>query len=207
MAFKEVRRRSNLFRPWDSAISTTANQTQSSNISQSSPQTLTKTTSTPVSHVKRSSLKSNNTKSLEHVNCSSMRASTLSDSNINSMPCPTVPTLPAQWQPNLLSSSNHLPMMPRPDLMLVHPHSAIPFADHMFYEHLNQQSLINASSLADPSLMNTPNITRQWRQLHQQKKQRPKRFQCPHCRVSFSNNGQLKGHIRIHTGINTRLVK
>ena len=32
------------------------------------------------------------------------------------------------------------------------------------------------------------------------KKQRPKRFQCPHCQVSFSNNGQLKGHIRIHTG-------
>lgn len=32
------------------------------------------------------------------------------------------------------------------------------------------------------------------------KKQRPKRFQCPHCGVSFSNNGQLKGHIRIHTG-------
>lgn len=32
------------------------------------------------------------------------------------------------------------------------------------------------------------------------KKQRPKRFQCPHCQVCFSNNGQLKGHIRIHTG-------
>ncbi|XP_067145086.1 Krueppel-like factor 16 [Centruroides vittatus] len=32
------------------------------------------------------------------------------------------------------------------------------------------------------------------------KKQRPKRFQCPHCHVSFSNNGQLKGHVRIHTG-------
>lgn len=34
------------------------------------------------------------------------------------------------------------------------------------------------------------------------KKQRPKKFQCPHCQVSFSNNGQLKGHIRIHTGKN-----
>lgn len=33
------------------------------------------------------------------------------------------------------------------------------------------------------------------------KKQRPKRFQCPHCKVSFSNNGQLKGHVRIHTGM------
>lgn len=33
------------------------------------------------------------------------------------------------------------------------------------------------------------------------KKQRPKRFRCPHCQVAFSNNGQLKGHVRSHTGI------
>lgn len=32
------------------------------------------------------------------------------------------------------------------------------------------------------------------------KKQRPKRFRCPHCNVAFSNNGQLKGHVRSHTG-------
>ncbi|KAF7271138.1 hypothetical protein GWI33_015947 [Rhynchophorus ferrugineus] len=32
------------------------------------------------------------------------------------------------------------------------------------------------------------------------KKQRPKKYKCPHCNVGFSNNGQLKGHIRIHTG-------
>lgn len=32
------------------------------------------------------------------------------------------------------------------------------------------------------------------------RKQRPKKFKCPHCDVAFSNNGQLKGHIRIHTG-------
>ncbi|OQR67374.1 Krueppel factor 15-like, partial [Tropilaelaps mercedesae] len=30
--------------------------------------------------------------------------------------------------------------------------------------------------------------------------QRPKKFNCPHCDVCFSNNGQLKSHIRIHTG-------
>ena len=41
-------------------------------------------------------------------------------------------------------------------------------------------------------------MSRSWK-LHQ-KKQRPKRFQCPHCQVSFSNNGQLRGHVRIHTG-------
>lgn len=38
-----------------------------------------------------------------------------------------------------------------------------------------------------------------------QKKQRPKRFQCPHCQVSFSNNGQLRGHVRIHTGMSIEL--
>ncbi|XP_043519926.1 early growth response protein 1-like [Frieseomelitta varia] len=34
----------------------------------------------------------------------------------------------------------------------------------------------------------------------QLKKQRPKKFRCEHCDVAFSNNGQLKGHVRIHTG-------
>lgn len=33
------------------------------------------------------------------------------------------------------------------------------------------------------------------------RKQRPKKYKCPHCDVGFSNNGQLKGHIRIHTGL------
>lgn len=33
-----------------------------------------------------------------------------------------------------------------------------------------------------------------------QKKYRPKNFQCPACKMAFSNNGQLKNHVRIHTG-------
>lgn len=32
------------------------------------------------------------------------------------------------------------------------------------------------------------------------KKIRPKNFQCPACKMAFSNNGQLKNHVRIHTG-------
>lgn len=32
------------------------------------------------------------------------------------------------------------------------------------------------------------------------RKQRPKKFKCSYCDVAFSNNGQLRGHIRIHTG-------
>ncbi|XP_015175810.1 PREDICTED: zinc finger protein 112-like [Polistes dominula] len=34
----------------------------------------------------------------------------------------------------------------------------------------------------------------------QMKKLRPKKFRCEYCDVAFSNNGQLKGHVRIHTG-------
>ncbi|XP_066981942.1 Krueppel-like factor 15 [Macrobrachium rosenbergii] len=32
------------------------------------------------------------------------------------------------------------------------------------------------------------------------KRPRPKRFSCPECQSAFSNKGQLKGHLRIHTG-------
>lgn len=32
------------------------------------------------------------------------------------------------------------------------------------------------------------------------RKSRPKNFQCPACQMAFSNNGQLKNHVRIHTG-------
>lgn len=38
------------------------------------------------------------------------------------------------------------------------------------------------------------------RQAKEPRKLRSKRFRCEHCNVAFSNNGQLKGHIRIHTG-------
>lgn len=32
------------------------------------------------------------------------------------------------------------------------------------------------------------------------RRSKPKRFKCEHCDVAFSNNGQLVGHTRIHTG-------
>ena len=32
------------------------------------------------------------------------------------------------------------------------------------------------------------------------KKSRPKKYKCDRCEACFSNNGQLRGHLRIHTG-------
>lgn len=65
-------------------------------------------------------------------------------------------------------------------------------ADHLFLE-----SMSSGYALEEYARILT--------QEHQTKllnarKQRPKKYKCPHCDVGFSNNGQLKGHIRIHTG-------
>lgn len=65
-------------------------------------------------------------------------------------------------------------------------------ADHLFLE-----SMTSGYALEEYARILT--------QEHQAKllnarKQRPKKYKCPHCDVGFSNNGQLKGHIRIHTG-------
>lgn len=38
------------------------------------------------------------------------------------------------------------------------------------------------------------------------RKQRPKKFKCTYCDVAFSNNGQLKGHVRIHTGKSYKFI-
>lgn len=43
-------------------------------------------------------------------------------------------------------------------------------------------------------------VHRQDAAVKQMKKMRPKKFRCQHCDMAFSNNGQLKGHVRIHTG-------
>ena len=34
-----------------------------------------------------------------------------------------------------------------------------------------------------------------------ERKSRPKKYKCEECSACFSNNGQLRGHLRIHTGL------
>lgn len=89
-----------------------------------------------------------------------------------------------------------------------------PFDAYSLYPDLLQANLANSLGLAsaDPLLLESmtqgfafEEYARILSQDHQSKilsarKQRPKKYKCPHCDVGFSNNGQLKGHIRIHTG-------
>lgn len=64
--------------------------------------------------------------------------------------------------------------------------------------------LMSGLSLGAPLDPYWSNLALEYYKSHEQtmraKHQRPKKFNCPHCNVAFSNNGQLKGHIRIHTG-------
>ena len=198
MAFKEVRRRIDLFRPWDSSISPPSPSRPTSGRSESSSPSLTSISLKSQSKAKPKDVKSEGSKGSEHINRSPIRAS-LCDSTSNSMSCPILPSITPHWPQNIYPNTNHFAISPKNNLMLCPPHSALPIADPIFYDQFNQP--FAAPTPFDQSLVNSSSISSQWRQLQTQKKQRPKRFQCPHCRVSFSNNGQLKGHIRIHTGI------
>lgn len=197
MAFKEVRRRSDLFRPWDSSISPLSPSRPTSGQSESSSPSLASIPPKRGSKAKQKESKTEVTKASQHISRPPIRAS-LCDSTSNSISCPPLPSLPPHWPQTLYPNVNHYGVNPKNNSMLCPPHSTLPMTDS-FYDQFSQT--FAAPTPFEQSLVNPPNLSSQWRQLQNQKKQRPKRFQCPHCRVSFSNNGQLKGHIRIHTGI------
>lgn len=208
MAFKEVRSGNiNIFRPWDSS---SENKSVEGALSENSSST--------------SSLIANDPENIDSQFQESVRKRC---TDFHPQDLPSVNTTPyclnfqvgdistnstMQWsrphplQSNLRSSLPHhshpdnQSVLSRPEILL-QPHPSFPFADPMFYEQFQQQTILTNPVFHEQSLLEASSaITKQWK-LQQQKKQRPKRFQCPHCRVSFSNNGQLKGHIRIHTGL------
>lgn len=85
----------------------------------------------------------------------------------------------------------------------------LPLHPEMFQTNLSQSlGLANADPLLLESFAQGYALEEYARVLNQEhqakllnsRKQRPKKYKCPHCNVGFSNNGQLKGHIRIHTG-------
>lgn len=91
------------------------------------------------------------------------------------------------------------------------PFEGYPYSPEILHANLAQSLGLNVS---DPYLLESLShgctieeyarvLTQdQQAKLLNNRKQRPKKYKCPHCNVGFSNNGQLKGHIRIHTGKN-----
>lgn len=228
MALREARHRRNLFRPWDAAAaaaSSAAAASAASSTIKAMPQEDSLSGSDSelfVDNVIKQNRPSpspsqphaSHLKPRNSYGASTSRLSSSSDIRLKTSCGDTAfqrqaPMMDPFLRESLLASgypSNFNPIT-------AHPHSfqrpqANPFANGYGFHDATSlmacdptQSLLNsvfpgesASFLEAASAA----MSRSWKM--QQKKQRPKRFQCPHCQVSFSNNGQLKGHIRIHTG-------
>lgn len=95
---------------------------------------------------------------------------------------------------NVMPHSNMYPFPPEylPTADIAHA-LGVPPSDPLLLESLAQGY---AMELEYARILQQENETK----LLNARKQRPKKYKCPHCNVGFSNNGQLKGHIRIHTG-------
>lgn len=82
-----------------------------------------------------------------------------------------------------------------------HHHSSVYSGIHRGVGQPNVYPGILAPGLCDRSVEEAVRMVhRQDAAAKQIKKMRPKKFRCQYCDMAFSNNGQLKGHIRIHTG-------
>lgn len=95
--------------------------------------------------------------------------------------------------PWTVSSESQIPDVPR-----IHPgiYPGIhPGFQSAIYSGIFPLSLYN-HSVEDAVQM----VHRQDAVAKEMKKMRPKKHNCPHCSMAFSNGGQLTGHIRIHTG-------
>lgn len=194
-------RKGDLFRPWDAAAAAAAQQQaklpkEEKTSEPSERQSNNRPASMPTS------IKSNNKKSRDK-HCRTACPAVASDeecrSNVTNICSPSYPAPASTLNQNHMSlrmpfavQPFQTPMdpFPVPNNMIAYPEQTR-FMTDMYASQLDGVFLEAAAS----SVM----MGRSWK-LHQ-KKQRPKRFQCPHCQVSFSNNGQLRGHVRIHTGL------
>ncbi|GFR19826.1 transcription factor Sp5 [Trichonephila clavata] len=211
MAFKQVRNRPSLFRPWAFADSQTLKTEQSDkdtveattskyfvesgNIYTPEKQDLNQTQSSHLSPLSLFGAKNN------HSIPSAFRSISVPSRTVTTVPLLESTTFIGSTETlNVIQNQSRAPQMlfkestseERDILKMPTP------APHRVPSHLDFVSEI-------PFPVN-PHIFCQFleepisKKLKAPKKQRAKRFQCPECRIGFSNNGQLKGHIRIHTG-------
>ena len=74
---------------------------------------------------------------------------------------------------------------------LVSPHHLAHVSDHV--SHLMHVSRVRAACQLQLAVASVTESVHD-------KKIRPKKYKCEQCGAGFSNNGQLRGHLRIHTG-------
>lgn len=65
---------------------------------------------------------------------------------------------------------------------------------------LNLNDDLDATTMLRTPVTSTQTVDKHQIEPDTQRRYRPKNFQCPACKMAFSNNGQLKNHVRIHTG-------
>ena len=75
---------------------------------------------------------------------------------------------------------------------LVSPHTLGHVSDHV--SHLMHVSRVRAACQLQLAVASVTGSVHD-------KKTRPKKYKCQECGAGFSNNGQLRGHLRIHTGV------
>ncbi|EDW83723.1 uncharacterized protein Dwil_GK13762 [Drosophila willistoni] len=194
---------SRLFRPWDS----TQRQAQTpppagppARIVKCEPETVTVKTELPTAS-SSSGYGHDSDRDSSSASSSSSKSSYEDSLNISSYTRTSTPLLDAALQPAYSSTSPAVPSASQQEQPPFLPGAsdlyyaaaaanaaAAGFAMDPFTLGLMEQEY--ARVMAEDAQLKAMNA----------RKQRPKKFKCPHCDVAFSNNGQLKGHIRIHTG-------
>lgn len=75
-----------------------------------------------------------------------------------------------------------------------------PYCDHNSYNNILQMTTLASTLVAGQTSSTSSDRSSNNNNNNKPRRQRPKRFHCPHCHIAFSNQGQLRGHVRTHTG-------
>jgi len=190
MALKETKHmKSDLFRPWDAAAAAAAESSKKNDM----VITTSNDTSTEKKRLRNKSLEPKKETGTDESSDNRSQTTSESSSSHHVLISPMVP-FPQHFNPVLPNGSHFT------DAIRSFDPNAVPqpFNFNMFSETTFLNGFFPSSSSAFLDAQSSSG-NRSWKS--QQRKLRPKRFQCPHCQVSFSNNGQLRGHVRIHTGM------